>query len=60
MKKDKAKVINIRITHQLTPMHEEIMKGAVKSMMTALVYFWEAKSKKYFVVSQTEEEITRN
>lgn len=44
------KKITIKITHELTPMHSEIMTNLVVSMMDSLLLFWKTKSKKDFDV----------
>lgn len=48
------KEIKITITHNLTPMHEEIMEKMVKEMMKAQENWWKMNSKKPFKVEITK------
>ncbi len=48
MEKNKTKEINIKIMHELTPMHAEIMTNLVTNMMDSLLLYWKTKSKKDF------------
>jgi len=44
------KKISITVEHDLTPFHEESMKGMLDITLTALENFWNSNSKKGFSV----------
>lgn len=45
------KEINIKIKHNLTPMHSELVEEMIELNMKAFQTFWNNKSKKEFTVA---------